>query len=81
MADPASGLSFQVEVLTLRHLGDVWLLRLQGLSGPRAGFQLMLTGPQPRRFMAGERLTLCLDLRLVHIMPIKTGAGTLAPAP
>lgn len=73
-------LPLPVEVLSLRHLGDVWMLKLQGLAGPRAAFQLMLTGPQPRRYAPGEALTLCLDLGLVHIMPIKTGAGTLATA-
>jgi molybdate transport system ATP-binding protein len=73
--DPS--LRLPVQVKTLRHLGDVWLLRLQGLNGPRADFQLMLTGPQPRRYQSGESLTLCLDLGRVHIMPIKTGAGTL----
>lgn len=79
-AQPDVGLALPVEVLSLRHLGDVWLLKLQGLAGPRAAFQLMLTGPQSRRYAPGETLTLWLDLGGVHIMPIKAGAGTLAPA-
>lgn len=72
------GLSLSAQVLTLRHLGDVWLLRLQAHEGPRAVFQLMLTGPQVLPLQAGQTLGLRIDLDLVHIMPIKTAAGTLA---
>lgn len=79
-ASPDQALPLPVEVLTLRHLGDVWLLKLQGVSGPRASFQLMLTGPQARAYAPGESLTLCLDLARVHIMPIKTATGTLTAA-
>lgn len=70
-------LSLRVKVLTLRHLGDVWLLRLQCQSGPRAILQLMLTGPQPHPFAPGQELPLCIDLRLLHIMPLKTGSGAV----
>jgi hypothetical protein len=69
-----------VRVVTLRHLGDVWLLRLQCLDGPQATFQIMLTGPQVRPLVPGQLLQLCMDLSMLHIMPIKTGAGALASA-
>jgi molybdate transport system ATP-binding protein len=77
-AAPVSGLSLPAQVLTLRHLGDVWLLRLQCSTGPKASFQIMLTGPQLRPLVAGQSLQLCIDLDWVHIMPTKTGAGALA---
>jgi molybdate transport system ATP-binding protein len=79
-APPPNGLSLQVRVVTLRHLGDVWLLRLQCLDGPQATFQIMLTGPQVRPLVPGQLLQLCMDLSMLHIMPIKTGAGALASA-
>ena len=79
-APPPNGLSLQVRVVTLRHLGDVWLLRLQCLDGPQASFQIMLTGPQVRPLVPGQSLQLCMDLSMLHIMPIKTGAGALASA-
>jgi hypothetical protein len=75
---PVSGLSLPAQVVTLRHLGDVWLLRLQCTTGPKASFQIMLTGPQLRPLVAGQSLQLCIDLDWVHIMPTKTGAGALA---
>lgn len=79
-APPPNGLSLQVRVVTLRHLGDVWLLRLQCLDGPQASFQIMLTGPQVGPLVPGQSLQLCMDLSMLHIMPIKTGAGALASA-
>jgi molybdate transport system ATP-binding protein len=79
-APPANGLSLQVRVVTLRHLGDVWLLRLQCLDGPQASFQIMLTGPQPRLQAPGQELQLYMDLSMLHIMPLKTGTGALASA-
>ncbi|MDO9506294.1 ABC transporter ATP-binding protein [Hydrogenophaga sp.] len=77
-AAPLNSLGLPVRVVTLRHLGDVWLLRLQCLDGPQASFQIMLTGPQVRPLGPGQVLQLCMDLSMVHIMPIKTGAGALA---
>lgn len=76
-AASANSLSLPAQVLSLRHLGDVWLLRLQCTTGPRAVFQVMLTGPQVRPWAPGQVLQLCMDLDMLHIMPIKTGAGAL----
>jgi hypothetical protein len=76
-AAPIGGLSLPAQVLTLRHLGDVWLLRLQCTTGPKASFQIMLTGPQVRPWAPGQVLQLCIALNMLHIMPIKTGAGAL----
>lgn len=79
-AAPVNGLGLTVRVVTLRHLGDVWLLRLQCLDGPQASFQIMLTGPQVRPLVPGQVLQMCMDLAMLHIMPIKTGAGALVSA-
>ena len=81
-ADPQTGhgpgVRLQTRVLALRHLGDVWLLRLQTQQGPAAVFQLMLTGAQVGPLQTGQSLGLRIDLDLVHIMPTKTAAGPLA---
>ncbi len=71
-----------VSVLALRHLGDVSLLRMHCDAAGGSVFQMMLTGPQTLPLAPGQMLCLSLDLSLVHIMPIKTGAGALvASAP
>jgi hypothetical protein len=50
------------------------------VDGPQARFQIMLTGPQLRPLVPGQWLQLCIDLSMVHIMPIKTGSGALVSA-
>jgi molybdate transport system ATP-binding protein len=77
----AHGVTLPVRLASLRHLGDVWLLRLVGEgAGPAAEFQLRLTGPQVLPLRVGQALVLGLDLAMVHIMPLRTGAGTALPA-
>lgn len=77
----AHGLTLAVRLTSLRHLGDVWLLRLQCEgAGPAAEFQLRLTGPQVLPLRVGQAMGLGLDLAMVHIMPLRTGAGTAVPA-
>jgi molybdate transport system ATP-binding protein len=71
-ARPSRGLRLGARVLSLRHLGDVGLLRLQVEGGANAVFQLMLTGPQVLPIEPGQALELCIDLELVHIMPTKS---------
>lgn len=76
---PARGLQLNVSLNQLRHLGEVWLLHLRCDTGPQAVFRLMLTGPQVLPLHVGQALRLCLDLDMVHIMPVRTGAGTALP--
>ncbi|HMN93169.1 MAG TPA: ABC transporter ATP-binding protein [Hydrogenophaga sp.] len=76
---PKNGLELIVRLSELRHLGEVWLLHLRCESGPSAVFRLMLTGPQVLPLQTGQSLRLCLDLDMVHIMPVRTGAGTALP--
>ncbi|MEZ5646815.1 MAG: ABC transporter ATP-binding protein [Burkholderiaceae bacterium] len=68
-------LGLPVRLTRLRHLGDVWLLHLDSENQPGAVFRLMLTGPQVLPLQTGQTLQLCLDLNMVHIMPVRTGAG------
>ncbi|MCU0957505.1 MAG: ABC transporter ATP-binding protein [Hydrogenophaga sp.] len=76
---PTRGLQLTVRLDQLRHLGEVWLLHLRCDTGPQAVFRLMLTGPQVLPLQPGQILRLCLDLDMVHIMPVRTGAGTALP--
>jgi molybdate transport system ATP-binding protein len=76
---PKNGLELSVRLSELRHLGEVWLLHLRCETGPPAVFRLMLTGPQVLPLQTGQALRLCLDLDMVHIMPVRTGAGTALP--
>lgn len=69
---PARGLRLAARVLSLHHLGDVGLLRLQVEDAAAGVFQLMLTGPQALPIQPGQRLGLCIDLDLVHIMPTRS---------
>jgi hypothetical protein len=82
VASPMPGaLLLPVRLQVLRHLGDVRLLRLAGTGpGPAAEFQIRLTGPQALPLQQGQALALWLDLAMVHIMPLRTGAGTALPA-
>jgi molybdate transport system ATP-binding protein len=73
---PPGGLPLRVRLVTLRHLGDVWLLQLACDDDPLATFRLMLTGRQVLPLRTGQELVLCLDLSMVHIMPVRTGTGT-----
>ncbi|MBD3893248.1 ABC transporter ATP-binding protein [Hydrogenophaga sp.] len=77
----ASALHLPATVLSLRHLGEVWMLRLQCQSGPQAVFRLMLTGQQAQALTPGQTLALRLDLELLHIMPIRSASSTLTPKP
>lgn len=70
---PARGHTLPVTVHGLRHLGDVSLVQLRTAAGPDQVFRLMLTGPQPVPLLPGQAIGLCIDLDLVHIMPVRTG--------
>jgi molybdate transport system ATP-binding protein len=69
---PARQLHMPARVVSVRHLGDVGLLRLQTENAAAAVFQLMLTGPQVQPIRTGQILGLCIDLELVHIMPTRS---------
>lgn len=60
-----------------RHLGETTLATL-ALQRP-AGAELVLTlsGPARQALAPGQRLAARLDLEMVHVMPVRSGAGAL----
>jgi hypothetical protein len=54
-----------------RPLGDITLLALALDAVPGATLRLTLSGPQRLRIESGGTVTACLDLGLVHVMPVR----------
>ena len=54
-----------------RPLGDITLLALTLDAVPGATLRLTLSGPQRLRIESGGTVTACLDLGLVHVMPVR----------
>lgn len=57
-------------VQSLRHLGDVWLVKLRD-NTLQAMFQLQLTGAEWQDLRVGQAVGLELDRRAIHIMPTR----------
>jgi len=66
---PESPNDFEAEVAEARSLGDMTLVTLVLTSIGRAPLRLTLTGPRRPEITIGARLTVRLDLSLVHVMP------------
>ena len=64
---------FSAEVSEARQLGDMTLATLSVLSIDGASLVLTLTGPQQPKLAIGTRLTVGIDLDLVHVMPVRQG--------
>jgi molybdate transport system ATP-binding protein len=57
-------------VQSVRHLGDVWLVKLRD-NTLQAMFQLQLTGAEWQDLQVGQAVVLELDRRAIHIMPTR----------
>jgi molybdate transport system ATP-binding protein len=68
---PQAGGEFDAVVTEARPLGDITLLALALQAVPGAVLRLTLSGPQRLRIEVGASLTACLDLGLVHVMPVR----------
>lgn len=66
----ASGEALQATVSDARHLGEITLASLTLERNPQISLRITLAGPQRRRIGNGDRLSLRLDLALVHVMPL-----------
>jgi molybdate transport system ATP-binding protein len=66
-----AGGEFAAVVTEARPLGEITLLALALQAVPGAVLRLTLSGPQRLRIDAGATLTACLDLGLVHVMPVR----------
>ena len=62
---------FSAVVSEARPLGDITLLALALDAVPGATLRLTLSGPQRLRIESGGTVTACLDLGLVHVMPVR----------
>jgi molybdate transport system ATP-binding protein len=63
---------FDVEMVDLRHLGEITLCTLALRSLPRARLMLTLSGPERLRVGAGQALSVSIDRERVHVMPWRT---------
>jgi molybdate transport system ATP-binding protein len=68
---PQAAGEFGAVVTEARPLGDITLLALALQAVPGAVLRLTLSGPQRLRIEIGGALTACLDLGLVHVMPVR----------
>jgi molybdate transport system ATP-binding protein len=68
---PRAAGEFGAVVTEARALGDITLLTLALDGVPGAVLRLTLSGPQRRGIEAGAAVTACLDLGLVHVMPVR----------
>jgi molybdate transport system ATP-binding protein len=66
-----AGGEFGAVVTEARPLGDITLLALALQAVPGAVLRFTLSGPQRLRIEVGAALTACLDLGLVHVMPVR----------
>lgn len=64
---------FAAVVEEARHLGEITLVTLALPAMPGARPVLTLSGTARRGLSAGDAVTLRLDRRLVHVMPVRTG--------
>ena len=62
---------FDADVVEARHLGEITLCTLALPSVPGARLLLTLSGPERRAIAGGDRLSVRLDLELVHGMPLR----------
>jgi molybdate transport system ATP-binding protein len=77
--DCTAVLAVDATVQSVRHLGDVWLVKLRDNS-LQALFQLQLTGAEWQQLQVGQRVVLQMDRRAIHIMPTRP-AQALWPHP
>ena len=68
---PRAANEFHATLLDVRHIGALTLCTLALADRPGAVIELTLTGPDRRRRKPGDRLTVRLDLTLVHVMPFR----------
>ncbi|MDO8419930.1 MAG: ABC transporter ATP-binding protein, partial [Rubrivivax sp.] len=68
---PQAAGEFSARVSEARPLGDITLLALALDSVPGAILRLTLSGPQRLHIEVGAAMTVCLDLGLVHVMPVR----------
>lgn len=66
-----AGGEFAAVVTEARPLGDITLLALALQAVPGVVLRLTLSGPQRLRIEVGAALTVCLDLGLAHVMPVR----------
>ena len=66
-----AGGEFGAVVTEARPLGDITLLALALQAVPGAVLRFTLSGPQRLRIEVDAALTACLDLGLVHVMPVR----------
>jgi len=68
---PQAAGEFGAVVTEARPLGDITLLALALQTVPGAVLRLTLSGPQRLHIELGAAVTVCLDLGLVHVMPVR----------
>ena len=64
---------FGAEVREARHLGEITLVTLSIAAVPGARLVLTLSGAQRQDLRADAAVAVRLDLRQVHVMPVRTG--------
>jgi molybdate transport system ATP-binding protein len=69
---------FVAEVTEARHLGEITLATLALGAVPGARLVLTLSGAQRQRLAVGTAVAARMDRRFVHVMPVRTGHGSLA---
>ena len=62
---------YKRQVSEARALGEITLLALALDTVPGATLRLTLSGPQRLRMEVGARVTACVDLGQVHVMPVR----------
>ena len=70
VGDYDSALGVHATVQSVRHLGDVWLVKLRDTT-LQAPFQLQLTGAEWQDLQVGQAVVLELNRRAIHIMPTR----------
>ena len=68
---PRAADEFAAVVTEARALGEITLLALGLRNLPGTTLRLTLSGPQRLRIEVGAAVTACLDLSLVHVMPVR----------